>query len=64
MVKSYNVKQYITSGIDDNITNCEDAIECNYYEQDSVNTIIVEFIDYSMGGNKSKFKISIEIIDD
>lgn len=63
MVKTYHVKQYLQSGIEDNINNCEDTITSEYSNETS-NSFEVEFTDYSMDGVKSKYRITIESIDE
>lgn len=62
MVKTYHVQQYLQSGIEDNINNCEDTITSEYLNETS-NSFEVEFTDWSMGGDKSKYRITIEDID-
>lgn len=63
MVKTHNIKQYLQSGIEDNISNCEDTITSEYSNETS-NSFEVEFTDYSMDGVKSKYRITIENIDE
>lgn len=62
MVKTYHVKQYLQSGIENNINNCGDTIT-NEYSNETPNSFEVEFTDWSMGGDKSKYRITIESID-
>lgn len=62
MVKTYHVKQYLQSGIENNINNCEDVITSEYLNE-TLNSFEVEFTDYSMDGVKSKYRIMIESID-
>lgn len=61
MVKTYHVKQYLQSGIEDNINNCEDKIT-NEYSNEAPNSFEVEFTDYcSM--DKSRYRITIENVE-
>lgn len=62
MVKTYHVKQYLQSGIENNINNCEAAI-ISEYSNETPNSFEVEFTDLSMNGDKSKYRITVESID-
>lgn len=63
MIKTHNVKQYLQSGIENNINNCEDTITSEYSNETS-KSFEVEFTDYSMDGVKSKYRVTIENIDE
>lgn len=63
MVKAHDVIRYLTDGIEDNINNCEDVITSEYLNE-TPNSFEVEFTDYSMDGVKSKYRITIEDIDE
>ena len=65
MVKTYQLMNYLKSGIEQNIV-CNDDCKLVDYEllEEKSNSFEVEFTDYETENNdKTKFCVSVEIID-
>ena len=65
IVKSYNLMNYLKSGIEQNIV-CNDDCKLIDYElsEEKSNSFEVEFTDYETENNdKTKFHVSVEIIE-
>lgn len=62
MIKPYHVKDYIKSGIADNVMDAEGLIEA-IVEDIDCSILEVEFVDYDTSSmEKSKYRITIELI--